>query len=399
MSLQQNVTEEAVVTGTAFERAKAIASIIEAEADAGEENTDVTEKAANALKAAELFWMWVPEELGGLGADLLTGFEAIEEISRADGSTGWVLMATAVGTRNAALHMDEEGRQELFGGPEKAILGGFGGALGKAVEVDGGLRGSADRLPFGSGSTYITNIAAHMKIVDEDGNQRYLEDGTPFTRVVWIPREQFEILGNWNVMGLVATGSYDYRVPEQFIPDKFVLKQRDARLSSATDIVGPTISRATIGFSGHGGVVLGIMKRALQEVARIAVRKTREGVNGVVADSDIFRKEFASQEAAYRAARAYFLDTMVEIERSAAETNVVSAELSARAQQATTYIHEVADGVVGFAHLWGGSDAVRNPSALGRCTRDYQVARNHLLINPLTMLKVVDPILATYLED
>ncbi|WP_173922373.1 acyl-CoA dehydrogenase family protein [Agromyces sp. Marseille-P2726] len=399
MTMTQDDQIRTTITGSPLERAKSVAPVIDAEADAGEAGTDVTPTAADALKAAELFWMWVPEELGGLGADLVGGFEAIEEISRADGSTGWVLMATSVGTRNAAIYLDDEGRQALFGGPEKAILGGFGGPLGVAVEVEGGLRGRADRLPFGSGSTYITNIAAHMKIVDEDGNQRYLEDGTPFTRVAYIPRDRFEILGNWDVMGLVATGSYDYRVPEQFIPDKFVMKQRDARLGAANASSGPVISRASLGVAGHGGVVLGIMKRALQEVARITTTKKREGVSGTLAESDVFRKEFASREASYRAARAYFLDTLAEIEKSAAETNEVSPELGARIQQATTYVHEVADGVVGFAHLWAGSEAVRLPSAIGRCTRDYQVAKNHLLINPLTMLRAAGPILETYLDD
>ncbi|MDR5701610.1 acyl-CoA dehydrogenase family protein [Agromyces aerolatus] len=399
MTITQDEGVEATISGSALARAKAVAPIIVAEADAGEAATDVTAVAADALKAAGLFWMWVPEELGGLEADLVSGFEAIEEISRADGSTGWVLMATAIGTRNAAMYLEEEGRQALFGGPEKAILGGFGGPLGQAVEVEGGLRGRADRLPFGSGSTYITNIAAHMKIVDQQGEQRYLEDGTPFTRVVYIPRDRFEILGNWDVMGLVATGSYDYRVPEQFIPDAFVMKQRDARLGAANGSSGPHISRASLGVAGHGGVVLGIMKRALQEVARIASTKSREGVGGTLAESDVFRKEFASREASYQAARAYFLDTLAEIERSAATTNEVSSELGARIQQATTYIHEVADGVVGFAHLWAGSQALRNPSAIGRCTRDYQVAKNHLLINPLTMLRAVGPILDAYLED
>lgn len=34
-----------------------------------------------------------------------------------------------------------------------------------------------------------------------------------------VPADRVELKGNWDVMGLCGTGSYDYEVPEQFISE------------------------------------------------------------------------------------------------------------------------------------------------------------------------------------
>ena len=50
-----------------------------------------------------------------------------------------------------------------------------------------------------------------------EANQRQLRMGCPVSCSAWFPRAQVNTRGNWDVMGFVATGSYDYEVPEQFL--------------------------------------------------------------------------------------------------------------------------------------------------------------------------------------
>ncbi|WP_173922425.1 acyl-CoA dehydrogenase family protein [Agromyces sp. Marseille-P2726] len=386
----------AIATGADFvERAKSIAHIIEAEAETSERETDVTDIAAEAMKEQGLFWMFVPRHYGGGQVDIVTGLEVIEEVSRADGSTGWVLMATSIGTRNSAFFLPKEGADDLFAGPTKAITAGYAAPLGTAVEVEGGVFGGAKRLQFASGSKFTTHLACTMRVLNEDGTPKMLDEKTPDIRAYIAPKDEIEMLGNWDVMGLVGTGSYDYALPERFLPEKYTLRS-NFWTDPALPVVGSELNRGTIGFAGHIGVVLGLMKRALEEVANIVPGKKRQGYDTTVDKNQVFLKDFATADAKYQAVRSYALAVLAEAEESAHSLGEVSGELTSRVKQVTTWVHEVGTEVVNFAALWGASQTIRNPSALGRVLRDMSVARNHLAADPIGLIQSAGPILTSW---
>src|ERR1700755_3465051 len=89
---------------TLLERAHALAGLIETEAIATEAGGTLSAATIEAFRDSELFWMLVPEELGGAGTDILTAMEVVMELSRADGSTGWSLMVNAVATALAGAY-------------------------------------------------------------------------------------------------------------------------------------------------------------------------------------------------------------------------------------------------------------------------------------------------------
>lgn len=392
------LTETATV-GTSvdyLQRARSIAAVLESQAEPSEAATDVTPEAHQAMVDQELYWMFVPRSYGGGEVDIVSGLKVLEEVSRADGSIGWVLMAASIGTRNASFFLPKEGRDELFGGENKAICAGFAAPLGKGVEVTGGMFGGAPRLHFGSGSTWTTHLAVTCRVFDEAGNQLTLDGTAPDIRTVFMPIEKITILGNWDVMGLKATGSYDYALtPDQFMPEKYTLRSAfwtDPTLGVKSDV----LPRGSIGFAGHVGVVLGIMKRALEEVARIVDGKSRQGYDVPVANHAVFKKAFSEADAKYHAVREYAFSVFREVEDSARNTGQVSAQSIARARQVTTWVHDVGTEVVNFAHLWGGTTTIRNPSALGRLSRDMAVARNHLAADPIGLVDSAGPILAAW---
>jgi indole-3-acetate monooxygenase len=378
-----------------IERARSIAHIIEAEAERTERETDVTDVVGDAMKEQGLFWMFVPRHYGGGQVDIVTGLKVLEEVSRADGSTGWVLMATSIGTRNSSFFLPKEGADELFAGPQKAITAGYAAPLGTAVEVEGGLRGSAERLQFASGSKFTTHIACTMRVFNADGTQKMLDEKAPDIRAYIAPKEEIQILGNWDVMGLVGTGSYDYALPERFLPEKYTLRS-NFWTDPSQPVIGSELNRGTFGFAGHIGVVLGLMKRALEEVANIVPGKKRQGYDTTVDQNQVFLTDFAKADAKYQSVRSYAFDVLAEAEESAHTQGEVSAELTARVKQVTTWVHEVGTEVVNFAALWGATQTIRNPSALGRALRDMSVARNHLAADPIGLIQSAAPILTSW---
>src|ERR1700674_272557 len=74
-------------------RGCAIAALVETEAATTETGGTLSPHVVEAMRESELFWMLVPAELGGGAQSLTSAIEVIEEISCADGSSGWTLMA------------------------------------------------------------------------------------------------------------------------------------------------------------------------------------------------------------------------------------------------------------------------------------------------------------------
>ena len=108
--------------------------------------------------------------------------------------------------------------------------------------------------------------------------------------------------GNWDVLGLRATGSFDYTLkePELFVPEALCYSFDGARVQRG----GPQYQIGLVGLTswGHTSWALGVGRRALDELARLA--RERADVFGKLTDSPSFRKSFAEAEAKFRAASA-----------------------------------------------------------------------------------------------
>jgi alkylation response protein AidB-like acyl-CoA dehydrogenase len=373
-----------------LDRARLIAPLIESEAEAIESAKAVTPKVVAALRDAGLFWVLIPKSLGGGGLSIVESMEVIEEIARADGSTGWAFMANSIGTGIAAGYLPESGSKLLFGGDDKAITAGMSAPVGRAVKADGGLRAQG-KWQFGSGSDYATWIGCGLQVYDADGNALRGDDGQPDARFAFVPRARVQFNGNWNVSGLVGTGSVDYSIEEQFIPDELVMSTFSTTPVRTDGVY--YLGLLGISVAGHTAVACGLMQRALQEVAKITDGKRRQGYPTAVGDYAVFQFEFAKYEAQYQGARAYAMDLYAKAEEFGAREGFLTPELTARVRQAATYTHHVTQQVVSFAHLWAGTQGFREPSFMGRATRDTSVLTQHLLIDNITMIDAAPALL------
>lgn len=375
-------------------RATSLARLIESEAEASDKAGTMTEPVYRALRDAELFWLLVPRSLGGLQADLLTCLSVWEEVSRADASAGWSLMANSTGTAVAAGFCSDEAVDEMFGGGKRPIMAGMLGPGGSCIEVDGGYRGSG-KYKFGSGSLHADWLGAGMLI--QDGSEiRKLPDGSPQVRVVFVPREKVEFKSNWDVLGLTGTGSVDYDLPEVFIPAGNTLERTDNQ--SKRDWKIYDVGIPGLACAGHTGVALGLMKRALEEITTIAFGRKRPAYQTVLGEHPVFRHDFAYHEAKYRSARAFTWEVYRDAQETIARGDTLSAAQRQRFRQNVIYTHRVASEVVTFCYTSGGSDSLRNPSALGRCMRDMHAATQHIFVDTNAMVDIATPIIAEWRE-
>ncbi len=342
-----------------------------------------------ALKDTELFWLLVPKSLGGLQADLLTSIAVWEEVSRADASVGWALMTNSTGTAVAAGFCSDAAVEQMFTGKRRAIMAGMLGPGGVGVAIEGGYHGGG-KYQFASGFMNADWIGAGLHIREGDGLRR-LPNGMPQVQVCFVPRDKVEFKGNWDVFGLAGTGSFDYALPDQFIPNGFTLERScvtGKRDWNIYDVGIPGLACA-----GHTGVALGIMKRALEEIAQVSFGRKRPTYQTVLGEHPVFRRDFAYHEASYQAARAFTWEVYRDAQDTLDEGGTLTDVQRQRFRQNVIYVHRVAADVVRFCYESSGSEGLRNPSALGRCMRDMYAATQHIFVDTNAMVDVVVPIL------
>jgi indole-3-acetate monooxygenase len=357
---------------------RALAPLIESEAPAAESLGRLTDPVVSALTDADLFGLMVPTDLGGLEVDVVTALEVLEEVCRADGSTGWALLANVTSSAFAGAYCGDAAAKEMFGGSRPGVHAGQFAPRGTAERVEGGIK-VAGRYSFASGSSHAGYLAGGCM------------DAEVGIRAVFVPKEQAVLLGNWDVLGLTATHSVDYEIPEQVVDPEWTF----ALLAAEVLRGGPVYHLGVLSITamGHAAFALGVGRRAIEEITAIARDKHRLGADPI-RDQQLFQHDFAVQEAALRSARAYVVEVFGAAQAAVDAGTRPDAELAARLRQATTYATRVAADVVRFAYTWSGSDGLRNPSPLGRCLRDIAAGTQHLFVDNNTLTQTAQVLLA-----
>jgi 3-hydroxy-9,10-secoandrosta-1,3,5(10)-triene-9,17-dione monooxygenase len=187
-------------------------------ADDAERARVVPEATVKELEDTGFFRMLQPRRYDGLEADPVEFFTAVRDIAGACGSTGWISSVLGVHPWQVALFA-EEAQQAVWGEDTSTRLSSSYAPTGKAVLADGGFTLSG-KWSFSSGCDHATWVLLGGLVFDEEGQ-------VVDFRTFLVPREKYQIVDVWNVVGLRGTGSNDIVVEETFIPEAFTLSMGD----------------------------------------------------------------------------------------------------------------------------------------------------------------------------
>ena len=379
------------VTGTTdlLAVARSLSAIVEAGASRSEEQGYLADDTVAALRASGLFAVLLPRAVGGREADPGTAIEVIAEVSRADGSAGWTLMAGMVTNAIAAAWFGDDAVEAMFGAGTDVVCAGQFAPRGEAHADGAGYR-IRGHFGFGSGARHADWLFGGFRAI-RDGRPEYLENGLPNVLGACVPAARVRIDGNWDVIGLTGTGSYDYEIPEQHVTAGFAFPL----FAAGPRRGGPLYRIGIYGLTalGHAGYALGVGRRALDELAGLAGHRKRLGADTLVSQ-ETFQRDFALAEASFRAARAYVTGAFGDLHRAAA-TDEITLEQRADCRMATTWATRTAAEVTRFAYLQSGSDGLRNPSIIQRCFRDMHAGSQHLFVDEKTFVEAARVLLGT----
>ena len=348
------------------ERAKRVAAIADEHADWGDAHSRLAEPVVEALHREDLFGMWVPRSIrGGAELDPLSSLEVIEHLAYGDPSTGWVLMAAALAVGTGAAFLKKPAVEQLFSGGRRPVIAGQGTKPGTAVPHNGGFLLSGS-WGFASGIKHGTHI--HTLAVVQ---------GTNEPRIFVLPVEQVTLIDNWDVMGLRATGSIDYRIDSVFVPDDFT----HAALTETPTCGGHLYRIGLIGFAAmcHSGWACGIGRRLLDELSR-GVR-SKGGRGGKQGESESFQEGYANAEAVYRSARALVREAWGDVQHSLERGDDLSVRQHSLIRLAMAHVTWAAHEVALFVYRSAGTMALR-AGVIQRLFRDVHAGTQHVIASP-----------------
>ena len=351
---------------------RALGPFIRACADEIERERRLPAPLVDRLAAAGLFKMTVARTFGGAELDPEAIVRVIEEVSRADGSTGWcVTVPTQEGLYSA--HLREDVARELFGRGPAAYVAGSVAPPGRALAVDGGYRVSG-RWRYNSGCLHATWLVC-LCIVHDDGpdgpSPRLDADGEPLRWYAYVPAADCRIIDTWHVTGLRGTGSHDVAVEDVFVPQE---------RSATPRLAGPAREPGALYRFGGGilpitfaAVSLGIARGAIDAFVGLLTRP--DSPKPQLRESSQVLAQLGQAETQLRSARALLLEAVRDAWTAACDSDVALSD-ARRLPLRTASAHAAAVSARVVEMLWYayGSSAIFANNPLERRFRDAHTA-------------------------
>ena len=348
------------------ETAKSLQSLIAACADETEANGKPPDHLIEAFTDAGLYRMFIPAAAGGEEAPPLVAFHAVEALSEADPSSGWVVMLATELSLATGLLRTEDLREMIGsdapGGPRCRIAGSARPTnWGKRAEGGWIINGVAT---YASGIDHATLVVATFRDVDQPSDA-YMS---------FLDPEQGTILRTWDTMGLRGTGSHDYESVDVFARD-----ERTVKVGSRAVAPGPNWRIPDSGIASwlqNGGQALGAAQGAINEVVRQAKLVASKSDSRPLAEREHFRVALGRAQARVGSARSYVREQGGIAWQSVLD-GAPDRDAAALWRLANVNAVHAATEAVEMLFPAAGTNAIHRRWTLERRFRDLQVARRH----------------------
>src|SRR5437773_7885224 len=244
----------------AMRRAGALVTALRERATGDESLRQMSKDTESDLHRSGLFRFHQPRRWGGMELPFVALFDIPSEIGRGCASTAWNVANLAVHHWLLALY-DPRAQDEVWGeNPDALIASGIAYLQGKGRKVDGGFVVSGF-WNFSSGvdpsewNMLATIVRDGDKIIDH--------------RMCLVPKGDYEIVDDWQVLGMRSTGSKSVRATDVFVPEHRALCMylarggRDFPGARATDNPMFRVPLAALGSHCLAGAGVGNAQAAL----------------------------------------------------------------------------------------------------------------------------------------
>lgn len=322
------------------------------------------------FRALGVYRALVAKRFGGDEVSPAEFCRLIETIATADGSAGWVASFGIGGVYLAALPV--ETLAKLYAnGPDVVFAGGIFPPQ-PAPLVEGGFQVSG-RWSWSSGSMGADVVGV--------GIAPKSDTGSSLPRMAVMPKSSARIEKNWEVSGLLGTGSHDLVVENVVVPEEWTFVR-----GGGASLDEPLYRYPALAFATQvlAVVALGIARSAIDEV--IAMAGGRASVTGApkLGDRVYVQLEMAKIEAELRAARAFFYEAIDDVWNVLLAGDTPTPDQVSMLRLSSTHATRVGADVARRAQMLTGMTGVYEASPLAAQVRDVQVVTQHAFMGDIT---------------
>ena len=359
------MSESAVIRAELLAEIRGRRGEYEAAGNLAEQRRNLPAETMAALRELGAFWLKTPAELGGTPLDPLDFCDVLEEFAYTDSAVGWAVMVGNGGTGTAGGWLPDAGARQVFatGGPRPLVVG-TPGPRGTGRPVAGGYLVSG-RWAFASGCDHADWLIGGFRETGADGR----------LMVAIVPREQAEIIDNWQVAGLRGSGSFDFLLEEVFVPASLTFE----RAASACRGGALFNVEAHVFLSNElPPLMAGMARRALAEMTRLAGQTARFPGTSILGERAVFQSELGRAEAGVRAARAVHRDAVSSTWEVARTGRQPSASDHIALTTASVFAAETCTDIIGALFRYGGGRLLARSERMQRLLRDVLAARQYI---------------------
>lgn len=323
----------------------------------------------DVFKKIGVYRAMVPKELGGEEQSPVDFLLMVEAIASADGSAGWIASFGMNPAYLAALPVETV--KKIWAESSDIVFSGGIFPVQSAKKVDGGYIVSGC-WKFASGCMGASLIGVGIQS----------DEGDALPRMAVMPAEQVKINLNWDVLGMVGTGSHDIIVEDVFVPEEWTFVRGGKPNISSDFFRYPSLAFAAQVLSV---TTAGLATEALDVVQKMA--SGRKSVTGApnLGEREYVQIEIAKAKAKVHASRAFFYEATEDAWNTIKVGGSPSKEQTSMIRLATTHLtHECAEAIRSIYQLTGMTGAY-NDHPLSRILRDSALCTQHAFMGAVTL--------------
>jgi resorcinol 4-hydroxylase (FADH2) len=363
------------------DRARQLAPVLRQRAAEAEQHRVVHAATIADMKAAGLFRLMQPVSYQGFGREFADYIVVAEELGAGCPSSAWIFANVVLKSWMIGMYT-RQAQDDVWGQDPDTIVSSILRPTGRSKPVAGGhrLRGKWSYVS-GVDHTEWTLI----------GSMKEAEGGKPEQLLHLVPRQDYRIVDNWFVVGLVASGSKDIVLEDVFVPEHRTISMAQAqsgRPPGAEVHSDSPIARVPL-MSSFGffisAPIMGIAKGAIEcFLEMIRSRSTMGGAAGggaAMSTLPTVQLRLAEAQMRFEAARAVMLDAAVATVQEQVQHSTVSVARRMANRRAQSYSSRIAVEAVDLLFEAGGAGGLFLSQDLQRYWRDAHAGVAHFGVN------------------